>query len=100
MNEITMWYLITFFSQFTAVHFRIQKNYGALTQGGRTGPTTIYIHTERMGKILKNIFEINYNRCYCKDIFLDLEITIFSDDIQRYVSNDQAYDNLFDKKDR
>jgi hypothetical protein len=37
-----------------------------LTQGGRMGPTVIYIHTEGMGKILMNIFEI-----YCTVFTVD-----------------------------
>lgn len=54
--------------------FKVQQ-----TWGGRLGSAATDILTEWMG----NIFATNYYRWYCKD-----------NDIERYVSNYQAYDNL------
>jgi hypothetical protein len=60
---------------------------------GVLGPNVIYIHTEGMGKILKNIFETNYYRWYCNSS------DNFSYFIQRYVLNDKTYEKLSWKKD-
>jgi hypothetical protein len=89
-----------FFFQFAAVQYIIGSNklMVQLTSGGRTGPTA----TEGVGKILTNIFETNYCRCYYKhNFFLFLGITIFPHNIQRYVGlwNTQTYNKLPGKKD-
>jgi hypothetical protein len=48
-----------------------------LTWWERMGPIYFYIHTEGMCKILMNIFETNYCRWYCRQIFLGLGIITF-----------------------
>jgi hypothetical protein len=49
--ELPCEYLITFFSQFSAVKYDSEFNKFTvkLTWRGKTGPTDIYIHEERMG---------------------------------------------------
>jgi hypothetical protein len=60
------------------------------------GPTTIHIQTEKMGKILTDIFETNDT---VKTNVLGFRNNNFSYDIQLYISNDQVItDNLLAKK--
>jgi hypothetical protein len=83
-------YLITFL-----LSFPLYSTFQNSTHFWRT------IHTEGMGKIVTNIFETNYCTWYRKEkcSFLGFGIIIFSYDIERYVSNGQAYDNILVKKD-
>jgi hypothetical protein len=60
-------------------------------------PTAIYIHTEGMGKIRRNIFETNYLDDAAKTNVLGFRNSNFSYGIQRYLFNDHTYDKLSGK---